>query len=211
MWKRYMFCEDNDFLWNQSLNIKGVGVWKKHVCRRHLAAVRGDDAEVSGDPVSSLHLHQVSCHHLLGVDLHLLPLADNKSLLKRKEKKSSSPFKTGGVCGTKIIPAVVNPNYLDAWLKLHSPKKQKQKKPSAVSWLKIKLQAGLKSETNLRDHVLKGFHNLGALGLLEVGEATGDDDNSREHYSQVQLQGEDEIHHERFWFPFEKGAFLKHN
>ena len=30
----------------------------------------------------------------------------------------------------------------------------------------------------LRDHVLKGLHDLGALGLLEVGEAAGDDDDS---------------------------------
>ena len=30
----------------------------------------------------------------------------------------------------------------------------------------------------LRDHVLKGLHDLGALGFLEVGEAAGDDDDS---------------------------------
>lgn len=29
----------------------------------------------------------------------------------------------------------------------------------------------------LRDHVLKGLHDLGALGFLEVGEAAGDDDD----------------------------------
>lgn len=32
--------------------------------------------------------------------------------------------------------------------------------------------------THLRDHVLKGLHDLGALGFLEVGEAAGDDDDS---------------------------------
>lgn len=30
----------------------------------------------------------------------------------------------------------------------------------------------------LRDHVLKGLHDLGALSFLEVGEAAGDDDDS---------------------------------
>lgn len=62
-----------------------VCVYGEEACLLYLAAVRGDDAEVSGDPVSSLHLHQVSCHHLLRVDLHLLSLADNESLLQRKE------------------------------------------------------------------------------------------------------------------------------
>lgn len=47
----------------------------------HLAAVGGDDTEVSGDPVSSFHLHQVSCHHLLGIDLHLFSLTDHQCLL----------------------------------------------------------------------------------------------------------------------------------
>lgn len=61
--------------------------WYEEEIVDYLAAMRGDDAEVSGDPVSSFHLHQVSCHHLLGVDLHLLPLADNKSLLKSRELK----------------------------------------------------------------------------------------------------------------------------
>lgn len=59
---------------------------KEAVSADYLAAMRGDDAKVSGDPVSSFHLHQVSRHHLLSVDLHLLPLADNKSLLKRRVK-----------------------------------------------------------------------------------------------------------------------------
>lgn len=47
----------------------------------HLAAVGGDDTEVSRNPVSSFHLHQVSCHNLLGIDLHLLPLTDYQGLL----------------------------------------------------------------------------------------------------------------------------------
>lgn len=47
----------------------------------HLAAVGGDDTEVGGDPVSTFHLHQVSRHHLLSVDLHLLSLPDHQGLL----------------------------------------------------------------------------------------------------------------------------------
>lgn len=41
----------------------------------------------------------------------------------------------------------------------------------------------------LRDHVLEGLHDLRALGFLEVGEAAGDDDDSRQHDTQIQLQG----------------------
>lgn len=42
----------------------------------------------------------------------------------------------------------------------------------------------------LRDHVLKGLHDLGALGLLEVGEAASDDDDRRQHDTEIQLQRE---------------------
>lgn len=40
---------------------------------------------------------------------------------------------------------------------------------------------------HLRDQVLEGVHDLGALGFLIVREAAGDDDDSREHNTQVQL------------------------
>lgn len=53
----------------------------------HLAAVGGDDAKISGDPVSSFHLHQVSCHHLLSVDLHLLSLTDHQGLLGTERER----------------------------------------------------------------------------------------------------------------------------
>lgn len=43
-------------------------------------------------------------------------------------------------------------------------------------------------------HVFKGLHDLGALCLLEVWEATGDDDYSRQHDSQVQLRGDQRRH-----------------
>lgn len=55
----------------------GVYLWPV----AHLAAVGRDDAEVSGNPVASFHLHQVSCHHLLSIDLHLLSLTDHQGLL----------------------------------------------------------------------------------------------------------------------------------
>ena len=40
---------------------------------------------------------------------------------------------------------------------------------------------------HLGNHVLEGFHDLGALGFLVVGEAAGDDDHGRQHDAQVQL------------------------
>lgn len=42
--------------------------------------------------------------------------------------------------------------------------------------------------SHLWDQVLEGIHDLGALGLLVVGETTGDDDDSGEHDTKVQLQ-----------------------
>ncbi len=50
------------------------------------------------------------------------------------------------------------------------------------------MNKGLNAEGYLWDQVLKGIHDLGALGLLIVGEATSDDDDSRKHNTQVQLQ-----------------------
>lgn len=48
----------------------------------HLTAMRGDDTKISWDPVSALHLHQVSCHNLLSIDLHLLALPNHQGLLQ---------------------------------------------------------------------------------------------------------------------------------
>lgn len=39
----------------------------------------------------------------------------------------------------------------------------------------------------LWNHVLEGFHDFRALSFLEIGEAAGDDDDSRQHNSQIQL------------------------
>ena len=44
----------------------------------------------------------------------------------------------------------------------------------------------------LGHHVLEGLHDFGALGLLEVGETTGDHDDYREHDTEVQLRRERE-------------------
>ena len=43
---------------------------------------------------------------------------------------------------------------------------------------------------HLGNHVLEGLHDLGALGLLVVGEAAGDDDHGCQHDAQVQLRGD---------------------
>lgn len=54
--------------------------------------MRGDDPKVGGDPISSFNLHQISCHHLLSIDLHLLPLTDNQGLLDGKRIVTKSEF-----------------------------------------------------------------------------------------------------------------------
>lgn len=41
--------------------------------------------------------------------------------------------------------------------------------------------------THLWDHVLKKLHDLGALGLLVVGEAASHNDHQSENKTQVQL------------------------
>jgi len=74
----------------------------------HLAAVGGDDAEVSGDPVSSFDLHQVSGHHLLRIDLHLLSLTDHQGLLgtekereRERERGGERKMETEQICKAK--------------------------------------------------------------------------------------------------------------
>lgn len=46
---------------------------------------------------------------------------------------------------------------------------------------------------HLRDHVLEGLHDLGALCLLEVGEAASDDDDGWQHDAQIELRVEENI------------------
>ena len=43
------------------------------------------------------------------------------------------------------------------------------------------------ANTNLRHHTLKRFHDPGAFGFLVVGETSGDDDDSCQYDTQVQL------------------------
>lgn len=47
----------------------------------HLTSLRGDEPEVRRDSVSPLHLHEVSYHHVLYIDLHLLSSSNHQSLL----------------------------------------------------------------------------------------------------------------------------------
>lgn len=44
------------------------------------------------------------------------------------------------------------------------------------------------ASTYLWHHFLEGVHDSRALGLLEVGETTGDDDHGRQHHAQIQLK-----------------------
>ena len=54
-------------------------------------------------------------------------------------------------------------------------------------------------EGRLGNQVLEGFHNFGALALLVVGEASGDDDDGRQYNTEVQLQDKKEwIDHQKF-------------
>lgn len=55
----------------------------------NLAAVCRDDTQISRDPVSAFHLHQISDHHVLGVDVLLLTVTDDQSLLPNQRRKIS--------------------------------------------------------------------------------------------------------------------------
>ena len=47
----------------------------------HLAAMSGDNTQVSRDSVSTFHFNQISSHHLLSIDAHLLAITYNQGLL----------------------------------------------------------------------------------------------------------------------------------
>ncbi|KAG9328699.1 hypothetical protein JZ751_011426 [Albula glossodonta] len=58
---------------------------EKERCNKCLSMVKaagGDDPQVCRDPVPPFDLHQVAHHHLLRVDLQLLPLPDHQRLLR---------------------------------------------------------------------------------------------------------------------------------
>lgn len=41
-----------------------------------------DDSQICRDPVTTLHLHQISNHHVLSIDVLLLTVTDNQGLLR---------------------------------------------------------------------------------------------------------------------------------
>lgn len=172
----------------------------------HLAAMWGDDAEVGRDPVSSFHLHQISCNHLLSVDLHLFSLADHQGLLDHRVTKKDVNMLFGGslhiirnhrtrqAIHSLIFCSIIYfkpPSSKFIWktgfnqaihfVKIPFWHNNHHKNIPAWSW------RWLGSLWYLRDHVLKWFHDLGALSFLEVREAAGDDDNSWQHDTQIQL------------------------
>lgn len=53
----------------------------------YLASAGGDHSKVSWDAVSPFDLHQISLHHKLGIDMHLLPLPDHQRLLAWAKRK----------------------------------------------------------------------------------------------------------------------------
>lgn len=48
------------------------------------------------------------------------------------------------------------------------------------------------AEGHLWDQVFEGVHDFGALGLLVVGEASSDNDNSRQNDAEIQLKSREE-------------------
>lgn len=149
----------------------------------HLATVGRDDPEVSGDTVSTLHFYQVSHHDFLRIDLHLLSLSDDQSLLWKGQEPivncSTSTFalqeetrshtlsdKTGFWHGELIRAFSAGlPSTSDHKTEREGP----SQKPYAPAWMEPV------PATYLRHHVLEGVHDLGALRFLVVGEAAGDD------------------------------------
>lgn len=53
----------------------------------YLASAGGDHSKVSWGAVSPFDLHQISLHHKLSIDLHLLPLPDHQRLLAWAKRK----------------------------------------------------------------------------------------------------------------------------
>lgn len=52
----------------------------------------------------------------------------------------------------------------------------------------LRLHQAPNTSTYLWHHFLEGVHDTGALGLLEVGETTGDDHYGCQHHTQIQLK-----------------------
>ena len=52
-----------------------------NLAKIHLAAMSGDNTQVSRDSVSTFHFNQISSHHLLSIDAHLLAITYNQGLL----------------------------------------------------------------------------------------------------------------------------------
>ena len=59
----------------------------------HLAAVGGDDSQISRDPVSTFNLHQITNHHLFGIDVLLLAITDDQGLLQDETRKRQTEEK----------------------------------------------------------------------------------------------------------------------
>lgn len=53
----------------------------------YLEAVSGDDAQISGDPVAKLHLHNVTHHQLLSLHAVLLTASKHNGKLQGKTQK----------------------------------------------------------------------------------------------------------------------------
>lgn len=70
--------------WALVCTLRGAGLWLRLSRQRgvvHLAALGLEDADVGGHSVATFHLHQVTHHKLICVDLELVPISDHSCLL----------------------------------------------------------------------------------------------------------------------------------
>lgn len=64
--------------------LRGAGLWLRLSRQRgvvHLAALGLEDADIGGHSVPAFHLHQITHHKLVGIDLELVPVSDYSCLL----------------------------------------------------------------------------------------------------------------------------------
>jgi hypothetical protein len=53
----------------------------------------------------------------------------------------------------------------------------------------IKVKSFVEEATNRRHHAFEGFHDFGTFAFLIVLEAAGNDDDTHEHETQIQIVG----------------------
>lgn len=70
--------------WTLMGTLRGAGLWLRLSRQRgvvHLAALGLEDTDVGRHSVPTFHLHQVTHHKLIRIDLELVPVSDHSCLL----------------------------------------------------------------------------------------------------------------------------------